>query len=178
MHKDCEYILLDESKIKELVLRLSSDISNDYKGKKLLLVGLLKGSAVFISDLMREISLDIQVDFMCVSSYGRSTVSSGDVKIIKDVTTSLKGFDVLIVEDIVDSGNTLKYIKEYLQSKGTESVKICSLLSKPSRREAHVDIDYLGSEISDEFVVGYGLDFDERYRNLPYIGVLKTSVYS
>ncbi|MDO5123660.1 MAG: hypoxanthine phosphoribosyltransferase [Eubacteriales bacterium] len=178
MHKDCEYILVDEQKIKSLVKELAQKISEDYKDKNLLLVGLLKGSVVFMSDLMKEISVDCKIDFICASSYGTGTVSTGRVNIVKDLSQPIDGVDVLIIEDIIDSGNTLTFMKKYLSAKGAASVKICTLLSKPSRREVDIPIDYLGIEIPDEFVIGYGLDYAEKYRNLPYVGVLKRSVYS
>ncbi len=178
MHKDCDHILIGEDKIKELVSEIASRINEDYKDKNLLLLGLLKGSVSFMADLMKEIKLDIAIDFMDVSSYGAGTESSGRVNILKDVSQPLEGRDVLIVEDIIDSGKTLSFITKYLSTKGARSVKICTLLSKPSRRVVEIPVDYLGVEIPDEFVIGYGLDYNENYRNLPYIGVLKRSVYS
>ncbi len=178
MIKDLEYILFDEEKIDATVKKIGEQISRDYEGKNLLMVGLLKGSAPFMTDLMRAVSIPMKIDFMCVSSYGAKTVSSGEVKIVKDLSMPVDNFHVLIVEDIIDSGNTLSYITKYLANRGAESVKICTFLSKPSRRKTEIPIDYLGYEIPDEFVVGYGLDFDESYRNLPYIGILKKSVYS
>ncbi len=177
MNKDIEYVLLDKEKINTAVKDMAQKISRDYEGKNLLLVGLLKGSVVFMSDLMREISVPLNIDFMCVSSYGAASVSSGEVRILKDLSASVDDTHILLVEDIIDSGNTLEYIAKYLKNRGAESIKICTLLSKPSRRVADIPIDYLGYEIPDEFVVGYGLDFNENYRNLPYIGVLKRSVY-
>ena len=178
MHKDCEYILVSEEKIKELVKDLAHRIDEDYKDKNLLLVGLLKGSVVFMSDLMKEITIDCKIDFMCASSYGSGTESSGRVNIVKDLSQPINGLDVLIVEDIIDSGNTLTFIKKYLGAKGAGSIECCPLLSKPDRRVVDIPIDYLGVEIPDEFVIGYGLDYAEKYRNLPYVGVLKRSVYS
>ncbi|MGN0452902.1 MAG: hypoxanthine phosphoribosyltransferase [Ruminococcus sp.] len=178
MHKDCEYILLSEEKIKSAVKELAKRISEDYKEKNLMLVGLLKGSVVFMADLMKEITVDCKIDFISASSYGSGTVSSGRVNIIKDVSQPLDGQDVLIVEDIIDSGNTLDFILKYFAAKNASSVKICTLLSKPDRRIKDIPVDYIGFEVPDEFVIGYGLDYDENYRNLPYIGVLKPSVYS
>lgn len=178
MHKDCEYIMLSEQKIKEIVSDLAQKISEDYKGKSLLLVGLLKGSVMFMSDLMKEISIDCAIDFICVSSYGAGTESSGRVNIIKDISQPLDGKDVLIVEDIIDSGNTLNFMTKYFEAKNAASVRICTMLSKPSRRVVEIPVDYVGQEVPDEFVIGYGLDYNEKYRNLPYIGVLKPSVYS
>ncbi len=178
MHKDCEYIMLSEQRIKEIVSAMAQKISEDYKGKNLLLVGLLKGSVMFMSDLMKEISIDCAIDFICVSSYGSGSESSGRVNIVKDISQPLDGKDVLIVEDIIDSGNTLNFITKYFEAKNASSVKICTMLSKPSRRVVEIPVDYVGMEVPDEFVIGYGLDFAEKYRNLPYIGVLKPSVYS
>lgn len=178
MHKDCEKILLSEEKLNKIVKDLAARISEDYKGKKLLLVGLLKGSVVFMADLMKELTVDCKIDFICVSSYGNETESSGRVNLIKDVSQPVEGMDVLIVEDIIDSGNTLAFILKYFEAKGVSSVKICTLLSKPERRVVHIPVDYIGAEIPDEFVIGYGLDYAENYRNLPYVGILKRSVYS
>lgn len=178
MHKDCEYILLSKEKIDELVKDMAKKISEDYKDKNLLLVGLLKGSVMFMSDLMKELTIDCKIDFICASSYGAGTASSGRVNIVKDVSQPLDGLDVLIVEDIIDSGNTLNFITKYFNAKNAASVKICTLLSKPERRVVDIPVDYVGVEVSDEFVVGYGLDYAEKYRNFPYIGILKPSVYS
>lgn len=178
MHKDCERILISEAEINTMVKNIAAKINEDYKGKNLLLVGLLKGSVVFMADLMKELTVDVKIDFMCVSSYGTSTESSGRVNIIKDVSQPVEGLDVLIVEDIIDSGNTLSFILKYFKAKGVNSVKICTLLSKPDRRVVEIPVDYMGAEIPDEFVIGYGLDFAENYRNLPYVGILKRSVYS
>lgn len=178
MHKDCERILISEEELKAIVKDIAARISEDYKGKNLLLVGLLKGSVVFMADLMKELTVDCKIDFICVSSYGASTESNGRVNLIKDVSQPVEGMDVLIVEDIIDSGNTLSFILKYFEAKGVNSVKICTLLSKPSRRVVEIPVDYIGAEIPDEFVIGYGLDFAENYRNLPYVGILKRSVYS
>lgn len=178
MHKDCERILISEAEIKTIVKSMADKINEDYKDKNLLLVGLLKGSIVFMADLMKELTVDVKIDFMCVSSYGTSTESSGRVNIIKDVSQPVEGLDVLIVEDIIDSGNTLSFILKYFEAKGVNSVKICTLLSKPDRRVVEIPVDYMGAEIPDEFVIGYGLDYAENYRNLPYVGILKRSVYS
>lgn len=178
MHKDCERILISEAEIKTMVKSMADKINEDYKDKNLLLVGLLKGSIVFMADLMKELTVDVKIDFMCVSSYGTSTESSGRVNIIKDVSQPVEGLDVLIVEDIIDSGNTLSFILKYFEAKGVNSVKICTLLSKPDRRVVEIPVDYMGAEIPDEFVIGYGLDYAENYRNLPYVGILKRSVYS
>lgn len=178
MHKDCERVLISEAELKTIVKNIAAKINQDYKDKNLLLVGLLKGSVLFMADLMKELEVDCKIDFICVSSYGSSTESSGRVNIIKDVSQSVEGMDILIVEDIIDSGNTLAFILKYFEAKGANSVKICTLLSKPSRRVVHIPVDYIGEEIPDEFVIGYGLDYAENYRNLPYVGILKRSVYS
>lgn len=177
MLNDVEKIYSEET-LKNIVNRLGAQISEDYKDKNLLLVGVLKGSVVFMADLMRTITVPCATDFMCVSSYANKTESSGVVKIVKDLDINLEGWDVLIVEDILDSGKTLSYIKKILLSRNPKSIRICTLLDKPEQRVVDdIYVDYLGAEVPDEFVVGYGLDYDEKYRNLPYIGVLKRSVY-
>jgi hypoxanthine phosphoribosyltransferase len=175
--EDIAETLLSEETIREKVAELGARISSDYKGKNLLMVGILKGSVVFMSDLMREITIPSRIDFMSVSSYGAGVKSSGVVKIIKDLDIPLQGYDVLIVEDILDSGLTLHYIIEILKSRNPHSIKICTLLDKPYSRQADVKTDYHGFDIPDKFVVGYGLDFAEKYRNLPFVGVLKPEVY-
>ncbi len=177
MEKDLESVLLSEEKIEEILSRLGKAISEDYKDKNLLLVSVLKGSIVFMADLMRKIDVECKIDFMAVSSYGSGTESSGSVKIIKDLDIDLAGYDLLIVEDILDSGNTLYSLKKLLLDRNPNSIKICTFLDKPSRRTADIKADYVGAEIPDEFVVGYGLDFNEKYRNLPCLGILKRSVY-
>ncbi len=156
---------------------LAAEITEKYKGSYPLFVAVLKGSFIFYSDLLRAMSMPVQVDFMSVSSYGAESVSSGRVKIMKDTDADVRGRRVVIVEDIIDSGNTLYALKNLLLHRGAESVEICALLDKSSRRTADISADYVGFEIADEFVVGYGLDYAERYRNLPYIGILKRSVY-
>lgn len=178
MHKDCERVLISEAELKTMVKAMADKISEDYKDKKLLLVGLLKGSVMFMADLMKELSIDCKIDFICVSSYGSGTESNGRVNLVKDVSQPVEGMDVLIVEDIIDSGNTLSFILKYFEAKGVNTVKICTLLSKPDRRVVQIPVDYVGAEIPDEFVIGYGLDYAENYRNLPYVGILKRSVYS
>lgn len=178
MHKDCERVLISEAELKTMVKAMADKISEDYKDKKLLLVGLLKGSVMFMADLMKELSIDCKIDFICVSSYGSGTESNGRVNLVKDVSQPVEGMDVLIVEDIIDSGNTLAFILKYFEAKGVNSVKICTLLSKPDRRVVQIPVDYIGAEIPDEFVIGYGLDYAENYRSLPYVGILKRSVYS
>lgn len=177
MREDIEKVLLSEEKIKEIITNLGRQISKDYKDKNLLMVSILKGSVVFMADLMRAIGIHCRIDFMCVSSYGSSTESSGRVKIIKDLDIDLKGYDLLLVEDILDSGKTLSNVKEVLLTRNPSSVKICTFLDKPARRQSDITADYVGAEVPDEFVVGYGLDYDEKYRNLPFLGVLKPSVY-
>jgi len=178
MLSDIRETLLSEQELGETVARLGAQISADYKDKNLLLVSVLKGSVVFMADLMRAIALPCRIDFMAVSSYGASAVSSGAVKIVKDLDINLAGYDVLIVEDILDSGRTLSYILELLETRNPKSLRICTLLDKPERRQVELRVDYVGAEIPDEFVVGYGLDYDERYRNLPFVGVLKPEIYS
>lgn len=170
-------ILLTEEEIKAIVKRLGSEITADYEGKNLLVVSVLKGSVMIMADLLREIKLPLKIDFMAVSSYGSGTASSGTVKIIKDLDINLSGYDILIVEDILDSGATLSSLKEILLTRKPASVKICTFLDKPDRRKADIKADYVGAVIPDEFVVGYGLDYDEKYRNLPYVGILAPSVY-
>lgn len=177
MQNDLADILLGEEEIRQILHRLGRQITEDYKDKNLLLVSVLKGSVVFMSDLMREIKINCKIDFMAVSSYGSGTASSGSVKIIKDLDIDLEGYDLLIVEDILDSGNTLSKLKRLLLERNPKSVKICTFLDKPSRRTADIKADYVGREIPDEFVVGYGLDYDEKYRNLPCLGILKRSIY-
>ncbi|MBQ9936734.1 MAG: hypoxanthine phosphoribosyltransferase [Oscillospiraceae bacterium] len=178
MKNDILKVLVTESELNQKVNEIGAAISRDYEGKNLLLVSILKGSVTFMADLMRAISIPLKIDFMAVSSYGSGVKTSGVVKIIKDLDIDLSGYDVLIVEDILDSGMTLKYITELLKTRGTKSIKIATLLDKPSRRKADVKADYYGFDIPDEFVVGYGLDYDEKYRNLSYIGVLKPEVYA
>lgn len=178
MENDIEQVLLSQEQLKEIVKNLGERITEDYQGKKLLLVSVLKGSVVFMGDLMREIKLPCCIDFMSVSSYGNSTSSSGVVKIIKDLDTNvIEGSDLLIVEDILDSGKTLHYLIDILSRRNPSSIKICTLLDKPERRAVGLKADYSGATIPDAFVVGYGLDYAEKYRNLPYVGILKPSVY-
>ena len=174
---DIKKILLDEQQICKIVKKLGEEISRDYEGKNLMIVGVLKGSVLFMADLMRSITVDCKIDFMSVSSYNGGTKSSGAVKIIKDLDIDLAGYDLLIVEDILDSGNTLSYLKKLLLSRNPASIKICTLLDKPDRRVADIKADYVGAVIPDEFVIGYGLDYEEYYRNLPYVAVLSESVY-
>ncbi|SFF96465.1 hypoxanthine phosphoribosyltransferase [Desulfotomaculum arcticum] len=178
MHQDVEKVLVSLEAIKQKISELGSVISSDYTGKNLLVVGILKGAMVFMSDLIRSLSVDVQIDFMAVSSYGASSQSTGVVRILKDLEQTIEGKHVLIVEDIVDTGLTLNYLQEILKARGPASVRICTLLDKPSRREVDVAIDYNGFSIPDEFVVGYGLDYNEKYRNLPEIYILKKEVYA
>jgi len=177
MKEDILKVLLSEDEIAARVAEIGAQISRDYAGKHLVMVSVLKGSVVFMADLMRAVTVPAEIDFMCVSSYGSGVKTSGVVKIIKDLDNDLAGMDLLLVEDILDSGMTLEYIKKLLLGRNPNSIKICTLLDKPERRKADVVADYKGFEVPDEFVVGYGLDYAEKYRNLPYIGVLKPSVY-
>lgn len=170
-------VLFDERQIKEIVERLGAQISKDYEGKKLLLVSVLKGSVVFMADLMRSITIPCEIDFMVVSSYGGGTRTSGNVKIIKDLGIDVKDYDLLIVEDILDSGVTLSTLKNMLEARNPASIKICTFFDKPERRIADIKADYSGTNVPDEFIVGYGLDYDEKFRNLPYVGILKPECY-
>lgn len=178
MHKDIESVLFSEKEIENIVNILANQIEKDYNNKDFIMVGLLKGSVAFMADLMKKINLDFSIDFMVVSSYGGGTQSTGRVNVLKDISQSVEGREILIVEDIIDSGNTLNFIKKYLTVKGAKSIKLCTLFDKPDRRTADITVDYVGVKIPDAFIVGYGLDYDEKYRNLPYVGVLKSSVYS
>lgn len=178
MLNDIEKVLLSEEDLKNIVEKLGAQITEDYKDKNLVLVSVLKGSVIFMADLMRAIKVPCQIDFMSVSSYGSGTKTSGVVKIIKDLDNEIVcGNDLLIVEDILDSGVTLEYLMKVLSARNPNSIKICTLLDKPERRKANVKADYAGAQIPDAFVVGYGLDYDEKYRNLPFVGALKPSVY-
>ena len=177
MIDDIEKVLLTEEDIQKKVKEIGEKITHDYEGKNLMLVSVLKGSVAFMADLMRAIDLPLKIDFMSVSSYGSGTTSSGVVKINKDLDIDLHGVDLLIVEDILDSGKTLHYITKMLSDRGTASIRIACLLDKPERRVVPLSADYTCIDIPDKFVVGYGLDYDQKYRNLPYIGVLKPEVY-
>ena len=165
--------MFTEEQIREKVIELGKQIENDYKGEEVLVVGILKGAHVFTCDLIRQIDLDVKIDFMSVSSYGSGTESSGTVRILKDLDTDIKGRNVLIVEDIIDSGRTLSNLVKELQIREPKSLKLCTLLDKPSRRVVDVDVEYVGFEIEDKFIVGYGIDYAEKYRNLPYIGIVE-----
>lgn len=178
MHSDIKTVLADEEHIRTRIAELGEQISADYAGREPLFVGVLKGCFMFMADLVRACGVDCTVDFMVVSSYGSGTSSTGAVKIVKDLSDDIEGRDVIIVEDILDSGNTLSYLTKYLSGRNPASIRIVTLLDKPDRRTADVAADYIGFTIPDAFVVGYGLDYDQRYRNLPYIGVLKPEVYS
>lgn len=166
-------VLLTEAEVDARIQAIGEQISRDYQGKQVHLICVLKGGSFFLCELAKRISVPVSLDFMSVSSYGSDTKSSGVVRIVKDLDDSIKGKDVLVVEDIVDSGRTLSYLLEMLQDRGPESLRLCTLLDKPERRVMDVKVDYTGFQIPDEFVVGYGLDYDQRYRNLPYIGIVK-----
>ncbi len=169
MTKEKGGFLIPEEKIKERVRELAKQISKDYAGKRPLLVGILKGAFIFLADLIRELSVEAEVDFLAVSSYGKATETSGEVKILKDLSESIEGKDVIIVEDIVDTGLTLRYLYDLLQTRKPASLKICVFLDKKERRQVEVPVDYVGFEVPDLFLVGYGLDFAEKYRQLKYI---------
>ena len=177
MHQDVEQILYTEDELRQRVKELGCQITADYSGREPLLVSVLRGSYIFMADLTRSINLDVTVDFMAVSSYGAGTVSSGQVEIKKDLSDSIEGKDLILVEDILDSGNTLYYLIDVLKARKPASIRICTLMDKPERRAKPITADYVGFTIPDAFIVGYGLDYAEKYRNLPYVGVLKPSVY-
>lgn len=177
MKNDIQEILFSQENLATRVAELGAQITADYEGKNLTVIGILKGSNIFTSDLVRKIDLPLNMDFMAVSSYGNATESTGVVRILKDLERSIDNEHILIVEDIIDSGLTLKYLQENLQMRNAASVKICTLLDKPARRKEEVVIDYCGYEVPDEFIVGYGIDYAEKYRNLPFVGVLKREVY-
>ncbi|TJX67875.1 hypoxanthine phosphoribosyltransferase [Soehngenia saccharolytica] len=170
-------ILVSEEQIKKRVKELGEQITKDYQGKEPVVVGILKGAVVFLSDLIREIKIPIHIDFMAVSSYGKSSISTGEVRIIKDLDFSVEDKDIIIVEDIIDTGLTLGYLKELLIKRGADSVKICTLLDKPERRKININVDYTGFTIPDEFIIGYGLDYNEKYRNYPFVAALKEEYY-
>ncbi len=178
MHQDVEQILYTEEQLRSRVKELGCQITADYAGRRPMLISVLRGSYIFMADLTRAINLNVTVDFMAVSSYGAGTVSSGQVEIKKDLSDSIEGKDLIIVEDILDSGNTLYYLMDVLRARKPASIRICALMDKPDRRTKPITADYVGFTIPDAFIVGYGLDYAEKYRNLPYVGVLKPSVYS
>jgi hypoxanthine phosphoribosyltransferase len=172
VEKGVAEILIEEDELQRRIAELGEEISADYHGRDLLLLGVLKGAVFFMSDLMRRLTIPCEIDFMAISSYGASTDSSGVVRILKDLDINIEGRHVLVVEDIIDSGLTLSYLMRMLESREPESLEVCALLTKPERREIDVDVRYTGFEIPNRFVIGYGLDFAERYRNLPYVAVL------
>ena len=177
MMEDIQEVLFTERQIAVMVERVGKEISRDYKDKNLLLVSVLKGSVVFMADLMRSINIPAKIDFMATSSYGSGTKTSGVVKIIKDLDIPLSGYDIVLVEDILDSGKTLSYLIELLRDRNPKSIQIWTLFYKPERREVEIKAAYVGSVIPDAFIVGYGLDYAEKYRNLPFVGILEPSVY-
>jgi hypoxanthine phosphoribosyltransferase len=177
LNNDIDKVLVSESQLDEINKRLGAQITKDFAGKNLIVIGILKGSIYFMTDLTRYIDLPLKIDFLAVSSYGSSTRSSGSVKIVKDIDIDLNGYDVLLIEDILDSGRTLAYVSKMLETRGANSISICTLLDKPARRVVELKPDYVGCDVPDEFVVGYGLDYDQKYRNLPYIGSLKRAIY-
>lgn len=166
-------VLISEEEVDKRIREMGDQISKDYQGKTVSIVCVLKGGAYFACELSKRISVPVEIDFMSVSSYGSGTESSGVVKIVKDLDEQVEGKDVLVVEDIIDTGNTLRYLLELISGRNPKSLKLCTLLDKPDRRKVHVDVDYTGFKIPDEFVIGYGLDYDQKYRNLPYIGVVR-----
>lgn len=177
MKPDIESVLLDEKALSKITERLGVAITQDYQGKDLLVIGILKGANIFLGDLIRNIDLPLEIDFMAVSSYGLATESSGVVKIIKDLDRPIEDKHVIIIEDIVDTGLTLHYLMENLKSRNALSINVCALLDKPLRRRVPVDIKYKGIDVPDVFIVGYGIDYAEKYRNLPYVATLKEAVY-
>ncbi|MFX3631668.1 MAG: hypoxanthine phosphoribosyltransferase [Candidatus Pristimantibacillus sp.] len=177
MLNDIQEVLYSEEQIKAKVKEMGERLSRDFDGRNPLVICILKGAFIFMSDLVREMTIPVEIDFMAVSSYGQSTKSSGVVKIIKDLDATVEGRDVLIVEDIIDSGLTLSYLIDVLERRNAKSVTVATLFDKPARRSVDLEADYTGITLPDEFVVGYGLDFAEKYRNLPFIGILKPEVY-
>lgn len=177
LEENIKEILVTKEELDAINRRLGAQITEDFKDKNLLVVGILKGSLYFMADLTRYIDLPLKLDFLAVSSYGSGTSSSGAVRIVKDIDINLEGYDILIVEDILDSGRTLDYVSNLLRARGANSISIVTLLDKPERRVVDLHPDYVGCDVPDEFVVGYGLDYDQQYRNLPYIGALKREVY-
>ena len=177
MREDIKEILFTEEQIRNKVKEIAEKISSDYEGKDLLVVGILKGSVLYAAELIKNITIPCEIDFMAVSSYGNSTETSGVVRILKDLDHSIEGKDVLIVEDIVDSGVTLDYLLKYLKARKANSISITTLLNKEARRKTDIEVKYVGFEVPDEFIVGYGIDYAEHYRNLPFIGILKPEVY-
>lgn len=178
LNKDIEKVLYTEEQLQEKIKELGADLTTEYQDKFPLAIGVLKGAMPFMADLLKRMDVHLEMDFMDVSSYGNSTVSSGEVKIVKDLNTKVEGRDILILEDIIDSGLTLSYLVDLFKYRKAKSIKIVTLLDKPTGRKADIKADYVGFIVPDEFVVGYGLDYAERYRNLPYIGVLKPEIYT
>ena len=177
LEKDIESVLFSEEQLKQRVREIAAEIEKDYAGKEIMLISVLRGSFVFMADLCRAIDLPCTLDFMSVSSYGKGTTSSGQVQITKDLSEDISGRHVIVIEDILDSGNTLSYLLRLLENRHPASIRLCTLLDKPDRRTKPVQVHYSGFTIPDAFVVGYGLDYAEKYRNLPYIGILKPEVY-
>ncbi|HEX5350196.1 hypoxanthine phosphoribosyltransferase [Trichococcus sp. K1Tr] len=177
LHPDIKEVLYSEEEISAVVKDLGAQLTKEYEGKNPLVIGVLKGAVMFMTDLSRAMACDLELDFMDVSSYGAGMESSGDVKILKDLDTTVDGRDLLIVEDIIDTGRTLSYLIEIFKYRKAKSIKVVTLMDKKERRVVDLEADYIGINVPNEFVVGYGLDFNEKYRNLPYIGVLKTEVY-
>ena len=178
MLDDIKEVLFSEEQLSEMIKRMGAEITEDYKDKNLLLVCILKGSVAVMADLMREIKVPAEIDFMAVSSYENRTESSGNVRIVKDLDQNIEGYDVLVIEDILDSGRTLSYLREILMARNPASLKICTMFDKPERRVVqNICADYVGCNVPDEFIVGYGLDFNQKYRNLPFVGILKETVY-
>ncbi len=177
MMQDIQTVLFSEEEIAEKVTKIGAQITEDFADKNPLVISVLRGSFIFMADLVRAIKVPCEVDFMSVSSYGSGTVSSGEVKINKDLENSIEGRHIIVVEDILDSGRTLSYLMKILKSRGAASISLCTFLDKPDRRVVPVEVNYRGFEVPDEFIVGYGLDYDQRYRNLPFVGVLKPAVY-
>lgn len=177
MKQDIQEVLFSEEVLNNKIKELANEISRDYDGKNLVVVGILKGSVLFAAELIKNISVKCEIDFMAVSSYGSSTETSGVVRILKDLDSSIEGKDILLVEDIVDTGITLSYLLKYLQARKANSIEIISLLNKPARRKIDLNVKYVGFEVPDGFIVGYGIDYAEKYRNLPFIGILKPEVY-
>lgn len=178
LYNDIERILVTKEQIKKRVCEIANELTQEYKDKNPLMICILKGSIMFYTDLIKEIDFPIELEFMCISSYGNSSNSSGEVKVVKDTDGSVNNRDVIIVEDIIDSGLTLTYLKGLFKTRGVKSLKVCALLSKPSRRKIEIEADYLGFSIEDKFAVGYGLDYAQKYRNMKDICVLKESIYT
>lgn len=177
MHNDIAEILITEKELQSRIAELGKEVAKDYEGKTPIFVGVLKGAIMFFADMVRATPIPCEYDFMAVSSYGAGTISSGKINLIKDLSADIKGRHVVILEDILDTGNTLRFVVDHLMEKEPASLKICALLDKPSRRTAPIEADYVGFTIPNQFVVGYGLDYDEIYRNIPYVGILKPEVY-